>query len=277
MSAATSADPTLATSSLREVFAMDRIDRVTTAISLCLAIGAHAAFAMSVFAAERPDRPQPPVIRSELELAPPPPPLPPPSTPEPEASPPTARLAPAAQAPASPPPAARAGALMTATPEEAPKGQAKDMLDFVTDPAGTSYGSGVVARGGIAEHGVEGARVAPLTTAHIDRAAPPSAAGGDAITPAASLAKTASLAGDDPCHGFFPRETDEDSGVALVKVVVRPDGTVLRTTLLRETPPHQGFGRAAERCLSASRFSAALDKTGRAVTAEVAISVRFVR
>ncbi|OJY30448.1 MAG: hypothetical protein BGO98_27390 [Myxococcales bacterium 68-20] len=139
---------------------------------------------------------------------------------------------------------------------------------------GTSYGSGVVARGGTAEQSTGGRPrvVAPP--------APPVATGtgnGDGIVPAASLSRPARLQGDDPCGGFYPNEATADSGSAAVSLVVLPSGKVARASVASESPSGQGFGAAARRCLTASSFTPALDKSGRSVAAEVTVRVRFSR
>ena len=110
--------------------------------------------------------------------------------------------------------------------------------------------------------------------------APPVATGtgnGDGIVPAASLSRPARLQGDDPCGGFYPNEATADSGSAAVSLVVLPSGKVARASVASESPSGQGFGAAARRCLTASSFTPALDKSGRSVAAEVTVRVRFSR
>ena len=247
--------------SLGDVFALDS-DRTTSLMALCAAVGLHAALALG--ASTSGSAPPAPVIVSEVELAPSPPP---PPEPEPEPEPEAVR--PAAAAPAAPA-AARAGRILAATP--APAAKADDLVDFVSDPAGTSYGSGVVARGGTAERstGVQPRVVGPPGPA---RTAP----AGDGITPAANLQRAAKLSADDPCKGQYPGEASVDSGAASVSVVVSSAGKVMRATLVSESPSGQGFGAAARRCLASTSFSPAIDKGGNAATAQLTVSVRFTR
>ena len=133
---------------------------------IALALAAHGALAFAARGA--PSVLVPPPQVTEIELPPPP-------EPEKVTPPPEAKEDPAAQpskpSAAPPPQAARAGALLTAK-DNAPSSKDEPLVDFVTDPNGTSYGSGVVARGGTAEHGERGATVKGVGTA----AAPPVAA-----------------------------------------------------------------------------------------------------
>jgi protein TonB len=252
------------------VFALEN-DRIASVLAVCGAVGLHAALAFGTSFSPVPA--SPPTIVSEIELAPPPPP--PPPEPE-EATPPKEEPAPSpprAAAAAPPPPraAARAGAIVAADP--ATKGS-EDLVDFVTDPMGTSYGSGVVARGGTAEHSTGGR---PRVVSSPPAPAATTARSGDGIAPAASLSRAARLQGDDPCRGFYPNEATADSGSAAISLVVLPSGQVVRASVASETPAGQGFGAAARRCLTAASFSPALDKSGQTVTAAVTVSVRFTR
>jgi hypothetical protein len=256
---------------LGPVFALEN-DPTTSFVAWCAAVGLHAALMLGatspVAASVVPLLPP-----TEIELAPPPP-LPEPPPP-PEEPPPPKEESPTPSPPvaskAAPPAAARAGAVVAADPA-APKSD--DLVDFVNEEAATSFGSGVVARGGTAEHGTSAPRRAatpgpPATSAKPD----------DGIVPAASLSRSARLgtARDDPCRGFYPNDATSDSGAAHVTVVVLPSGKVSRSTIGREDPPGQGFGLAAQRCLTSTRFSPALDRSGNAVATSVTISVRFVR
>ena len=259
---------------LGPVFSLEN-DRIAGLLALCAAVGVHAAIAFGSASAWVSPPPLPAIV-SEVELAPPPLPVPVlPEVPPPAEEP--APTAPAATTPVAPvraapsPAAARAGAIMAADPTA--KGS-EDMVDFVSDPAGTSYGSGVVTRGGTATHSTGGiARVPPPT-------APPArgpSTAEEGVTPSASLSRAARLQGDDPCSGYYPAEATADSGSAVISVVVLPSGKVARVSMKEEAPAGQGFGAAARRCLSSSSFTPALDRAGNIVSAALTVRVRFSR
>ena len=158
--------------------------------------------------------------------------------------------------------------------ESAPS--AKDeLVDFVTDPAGSTYGSGVVARGGTAEHGERGATAAGVgsTPVPVRAAAPPQ----DGLVAAANLSRRAALNERDACAGFYPSEAEVDSGAVTLTVVVRADGGVSSASVVSESPVGQGFGKAARACLQKKRFEPSLDRSGTAVAAATTIKLRFVR
>ena len=236
---------------------------------IALALAAHGALAFAVHGAPSVLVPLPQV--TEIEL--PPPPEPDKVTPPPEA-----KEDPAAQpskpSAAPPPQAARAGALLTAK-DNAPSSKDEPLVDFVTDPNGTSYGSGVVARGGTADHGERGATAKGVGNA----AAPPAAASpvGAGLTAAADLSRRASLSEANACAGFYPSEASADSGTVALTLVVRADGVVTSAAVVSESPPGQGFGLAARACLQRKRFEPSLDRAGTAVSAATTIRVRFVR
>src|SRR4051812_42936308 len=137
--------------------------RVALALCFALATVAHAAFGFGVKTVRRTAPTPPPMI---VELAPPPA-VEPPKAPEPpkEMAPESpAKMAPAPRLAAHAPPvqapaAARAGALLTAKDDTSKPSDAPP-VDFVTEPSGTTYGGGVVARGGTADFGVRGATAA---------------------------------------------------------------------------------------------------------------------
>lgn len=206
-----------------------------------------------------------PVV-TEVEL--PPAPDPPPTAPPQEAS--AVAPSPATKpAVAAPPPAARAGALLTAK-TAAPAGN-EELVEFVTDPNGTSYGSGVVARGGTAERGEVGAA---LTHAQMPAR---TASAGDGLTPNANLSRRATLDEPNACAGSYPTDANVDSGSVTLTVVVRGDGVVTTASVLSETPANQGFGHAARTCIVRKRFTPALDRAGNAVATSTTLKVGFVR
>jgi protein TonB len=244
---------------------------------VAVAIFAHgAAFAAS-------DRPPPsapsPVPPLEVELAASADPAPPaPAAPspikedEPPEALPTARhpARPVARPVAAAAPvavAAKVGALLTS-------GETADSADpvaFFSDPNGGAYGSGVVARGGQADHGT-----GPTLAASVP--APTSGRGhADGVTPAANLSRAPSLDEADACRGFFPTEATVDSAKVDLVVVVQPGGRVSSATIARESPLGEGFGQAARACLLSKRFTAGADREGRAVTASAAVRVHFTR
>jgi periplasmic protein TonB len=250
------------------------------ALGVCFAIAAlaHAAFALGVHPARAVPRA---VVVTELELVVPAPPAPtaPPAPAAPPA--PTAPVPePTAPAPrrggarASAPAAARAGALLTARSDPDREQASGAPVDFVTDPSGGSYGSGVVSRGGSAELGIAGGRAAG--TGNVPAAVSP-AGRGDGLTPAANLSRAARLTEPDACRGYYPPDTTFDVGQVTVTVVVRAGGEASSVAVLAESPSGQGFGQAARACLLSTRFSPALDKGGRAVSTAATIHVRFSR
>jgi len=242
-------------------------------IGWVLALGSHAAAALLFVNHQQASahvRPRPPV---DMEfVAPPEPPPPPPEVAQPEEP---KAAATRAVAPA-PPAAARAGALHTAKADVAPAQQQEEAVDFTTDPHGASYGGGVVAVGGTADHGAVGARVvpeggktpgAPVTSRPV----------ADALTPASDLSRKPRLPGGDPCHGFFPSTAHDDVGDAAVMVTIGKSGRVSHTQLVSESPPGQGFGAAARTCLASQNFVPALDRAGNPAATAIRVNLRFSR
>jgi hypothetical protein len=135
-------------------------------------------------------------------------------------------------------------------------------VDFVSDPNGKSFGSGVVAVGGSAEHGA-GAQLTRGPTS--------------AIAAEADLSRRARLAEADACRGYYPRTARSDKGVALLAVSVRSTGVVAAASIVSESPMGEGFGQAALECLGRKVFQPAADLRGRAVDSVVRLNVRFTR
>lgn len=243
-------------------------------LALLGAFALHAAIAL----APRPAAAPPPdAAPLEIELPPPPvepapPPPEPPSAPEPPTK--TAAApapAPIAARPAAHAAAARAGNVLTQAPNAAPS---EDILDFVTDPSGASYGSGTVMRGGTAA--AASGPVAASPTRGVGTGRGP-VGDGDAIVSPEHLSRRARLGERDVCSGFFPRDADADVAEVTVVAVVRANGAVASVTVAAESPRGQGFGAAARRCLGASRFEPALDERGQAVSSAPTVKVRFSR
>ena len=241
---------------------------------VAVALFAHGA----AYAASERVRPTvaPPVVPLEVELTafdpePPPPPPPAPEEEVPHEPVPVVRpvnVAPRPVAPSAPnvATAAKVGALLTS-------GETSDSTDpvaFFSDPQGGAYGSGVVARGGHADHGT-GAGVATAVAPPL----PPRDA--DEVTSAVNLSRAPSLDEPDACRGFFPTEASFDSGKVDLVVIVQAGGRVTSATIVRESPAGEGFGAAARACLLSKRFTPGANRAGRAVTASAAVRVHFTR
>lgn len=244
-----------------------RAQRRAWAAHLAAACGVHLTLALSLAGGAPLPAERWPVTEVVLE-APPPPSTP--SPPEPERAhepPPPAAAAPPKRmrerAP-DPAPVARAGALLTAT--DAPDRPAEAPVRFVTDPNGRGYGTGIVARGGLAEHGSGNTVtnvVVPVATS-------------DHITPADKLRQQPVLLGDG-CRGFFPDRAVPDQGQVSVIATVSASGNLSRLEIESEAPAGEGFGRAARACLAKRRFTPALDEHGEPTAARTRINLRFTR
>ena len=244
-------------------------------IAALVALGIHAGFA--AFAAEREPEAKlpPPPVDVELAFREPPPPPPPAPEPVKEPEPPPKAEAPkpiAKAAPAPPPPAAKAGAVLTAPPDPTPSPTEAEPFDFTSDPNSHVYGSGVVAVGGTATHGLEGARVGGTGIAPKRDAAP-----GDGLTAASDLSQKPRLREADPCRGFFPNTAHDDVAVASVRVVIGKNGKVSSANVVSESPAGQGFGGAARRCMLDQVFAPAIDRNGDAAATAINVNVRFSR
>ncbi|HKU43643.1 MAG TPA: energy transducer TonB [Polyangiales bacterium] len=185
--------------------------------------------------------------------------------PEPESPPqPAAAAPPPAPRPqraAKPPAPAQAGTLITAREPTTP--EPTEPVRFVTDPNGRSFGTGIVARGGSAQHGE--APTLPLP-----------AAGGLRITPADRLRRAPQLAGDG-CRGYFPPHAQRDSGSVSLVATVLPNGSIARLDIQAETPLGEGFAAAARACLGQRKFVPALDEHGEPTAARTRINLHFTR
>jgi protein TonB len=201
----------------------------------------------------------------------PPPPAPPPPAPVTQELPPEPEKPQRAERakPAAPPSPARAGALLT-TPEQPTLTPAADEpVRFVTDPNGRGYGSGMVARGGTADHAEHAVPVPPARS--------PAPAAKPGLVFAERLSRQPSLGAHDPCRGFFPQAAQINRGEVSVIVTVRDQGAVVRTEIENEAPVGQGFGAAARACLAKQRFEPALDDAGRPTAARTRVRITFAR
>lgn len=245
-------------------------------IAVLIAFAAHAG--LGIYAARRtPDASvsAPPVDVELTFREPPPPPPEPPPLPEPpkEPDPPKAEAPkPVLAKAAAPPPAARAGAVLTAPPDPTPAPAAEEPFDFTSDPNSHVYGSGVVAVGGTASHGLAGAQVGGTGIAPKKDPTP-----GDGLTAVGDLSQKPRLREADPCRGFFPQSARDDVAAASVRVVIGKDGAVRSANLLSESPAGQGFGAAARRCMLDQTFAPALDRDGKPAATAINVNVRFSR
>lgn len=234
--------------------------------ALLLTLAAHAAL---VFVAAHAKAPVPAIVDvTEVELlaAPTKPPEPTPAPPpEPAPSAPAPAAAPAAAKPRVARPSAPAAAAPLRTIDESvPTSDAP--VRFVTDPNGTAFGFGSVARGGSAPSAPVGALPAAAESPR------PSV-----VASAPVLSRPPRLAESDPCRGFFPESATADRGEVSLHVRVERDGAVRSIRVLSELPAGQGFGFAARDCLRSKRFSPALDAAGQEVAVVSPITVRFSR
>lgn len=254
----------------RVLAGLNRGDRGARAVAIVVAGLVH--LVVSAFASNLPARAvAPPPKVSEIELAPPPEAAPPPPPPPPEPSRPAETATSQAKAAPSAPAVARAGNVVTAKSDAPAPAEA---VDFVTDPDGRSFGSGVVARGGTLERATVPTPVAPPPGPAVVRVA---AGSGDVPVATENLGRPARLDDANPCAGFYPPAASADSGLVTLALVVRPSGELAAANVVDESPRGEGFGAAARACLAKTSFTPALDRAGKAVTAAVSIRVRFTR
>jgi protein TonB len=278
---------------LERIFAF--AEQRTPAVLSAAILGAvllHAAAAFALPAKQQRVAPPPPALEAEFTQAPevalpPPEPKPDPAPPAPTAAP-TPELA-APKPNGAPPPAARAGNVLTAKDEAAndAKDAKEEPVEFVTDPDGASYGSGVVARGGTADVGLAGASAngasggtggaAAKAEGGGSAAAPGSTPAAETITPAANLSQLPKLTEADACKGFFPSEAADDAAIVTLVVVVKTSGAVSSASIVAESPKGEGFGNAARACLLSKRFTPGLDKSGAATLSSATLNVHFTR
>ena len=231
-------------------------------------LGEVHAFAVLVRAEVR-DRLQSQIDVDLSEPPPPPPPTPEPE-PEPQAPPPT----PAAAAPPTdtppPPAAAEAGKVLTQDPD--PNEPVDLTGDGFVSGTGDRFAGGVTASNGTSKDAVRDLRAQPEGVGK----APP---GPVAAPSGPDLSKAASPMGGSWNDCEFPAEADIegiDSAVVQLTVTVGPNGRAKSVTILRD--PGNGFGQSARSCAFRKTFSAALDRTGTAITMSTApFTVRFTR
>jgi hypothetical protein len=261
------------TSVVAELAGLAEPHRDRLLIAAVVAFAVHAGLGLYAASREPTAAVPPPPVEVELAFREPPPPAPEPvKEPEPkpveppkaEAPRPIAKVAP-------PPPAARAGAVLTALPDPTPTPTAAEPFDFTSDPNSHVYGSGVVAVGGTATHGLAGARVGGTGTEPVRPAA------GDGLTAASDLSQKPRLREADPCRGFFPDTAHDDVAVVSVRVVIGKSGGVSSASVVSESPSGQGFGAAARRCMLDQVFVPALDRSGNSAATALNVNVKFSR
>jgi TonB family protein len=255
---------------LNELLKLAQPHRDRLLLAAVLALVGHAG--LGLFAATHTVTPvhvAPPVDVEFVLREPPPPPDPIPDAPPPEA--PKAAAPPVLAKAAPPPPAARAGAVVTAL-ADAVQTEPAEPFDFTSDPNSHVYGSGVVAVGGQASHGLAGAQLGGRGT---EPARAPSR--GDGLTALGDLSQRPRLRVQDPCRGFFPARARDDVAVVSVRVVVGKGGNVASASVVSESPTKQGFGAAARACMLDQTFIPALDRAGRPAATALAVNVRFSR
>jgi len=209
------------------------------------------------------------------------PPKPPEPEPEPEPAPAPKVVAPADTPPPQddpyePPPAA-AAAPNVITQEPDPD-EPLDMTSFgIATGTGEGPGYGMVAGAGTAKTATQNpnAQVGGVPGGKGTGGPPPPPpppAGPD-------RSKAASLVGSASWNCPFPPEAEaEDMNLAYVtlSVTVRPDGTPLSVKVVND--PGHGFGRAARLCALQRRYTPALDREGKPITATTPpIRVKFTR
>jgi outer membrane biosynthesis protein TonB len=243
-------------------------------IAVLIAFAAHAGVGLYATQRTAEAKEAVPPVNVELTFREPPPPEPAPA-PEPPKEPDPPKLEapkPAVAKVAAPPPAARAGAVLTAAPDPTPEPRAAEPFDFTSDPNSHVYGSGVVAVGGTATHGLAGARVGGTGIAPKRDTAP-----GDGLIAAGDLSQKPRLRQADPCRGFFPDTARDDVAAATVRVVIGKDGKPRSANLVNESPAGQGFGAAARRCMLDQTFVPAIDREGNEAATAINVNVRFSR
>jgi periplasmic protein TonB len=234
-----------------------------------LALSLHAALGLFAFGHRATEQALDVPLEVELLAPPPPAPEPPPPEPEPEAKAPEPVVVKpvVARAPA----AAAAPNVLTAPPEPSAPAPAEP-FDFTSDPRSTMLGAGVVAVGGTAAFGVQGAKADGVGSKPVIPAR-----AGDGLVAHSDLSRKPSLPRRDPCRGYFPRGAQDDAAEVVVRVVVAKDGRVTSVRILSESIPRQGFGEAARACMEAQRFEPALNHSGAAVATAIPVNVRFSR
>jgi TonB family protein len=232
--------------------------------ALVVALGVHAALALVKVA----PRPAPPAARhTVVRLAPPQPhhEVPPPpheqSLPATPARP-AARRAPRAAAPA----AAQAAPAATAPAPAPAVASPPPLFHFSHDASGAGY---ALAAGG----GAPGA----VTAGSPSGGGGTGLASGPAAGPTAVSVQPPRLGEADPCKGYFPAEAQTDRGEVRVQLRVDAQGRVISVSLLREKPEQEGFGIAARACLRDKEFEPARASDGRALSAELVVTLRFER
>jgi len=96
--------------------------------------------------------------------------------------------------------------------------------------------------------------------------------------PGPDLSRQVSLQGGSAWNCPFPPEADAeqiDQAVVTVQITVKPDGSVLSASVVRD--PGHGFGRQARGCALTRRYLPALDRTGTPILQSIPVNVNFSR
>jgi protein TonB len=140
-----------------------------------------------------------------------------------------------------------------------------DLTDgFVSGSSSTVAGGAAAAQSGTSP-GMVAASLTPTTHA-------------PSVVPSLDRSRRPALAGGLAWACPFPTEADAagiDDAVVGIRVDVDSSGEV-RSVSVPNDPGH-GFGRAAQRCAMAKRWTPALDRDGSPVGGNVDLRVRFVR
>jgi TonB family protein len=155
-------------------------------------------------------------------------------------------------------------------------------IDFagvtLTNPSGSAGWASVTGNGAT----LQGALGAPARGTSTGSAAGSGSGGGDAQRELSAVVGLTSLsrpprapALDEALRTNYPAEARAQGlpGHALVRARILADGRVGDTRILLASAPE--FGRACQRTLSGSRWSAPLDKRGQPVTTEVSYQCQF--
>jgi protein TonB len=252
------------------VFGVDTPEpRLAIFAAVAIALGAHAGLllwagrsgqSLESWSAALAARVHSEVSREQyVELVPPPPPAVHP--PDPEPTPPKTRNVSRRTAEIRPPPPAQAGKVVAREPNpDAPVDLSGET--FVVGSAST-YAGGVTAPSGTNPTAVQ--------TREVDPRSPPGSGEADRSSPVSI---------EDPdwkCP--WPNEAADlpiDQQLVLIRVVVRPDGTVESAQIIKD--PGHGFGQQAVACAFRTRFVPALDARGRPIRAQSPpVRVKFTR
>jgi protein TonB len=236
------------------------------ALSSAIALALHVV-AGSVLPRGAASRPPAPLTTEVFEIDPtpePPPPSPEERAPDPPPEPARAKVAVAARPTAPAPSPAAAGAVLTASPDDAPL----DLSNTFVTGSSISYQGGTTSRA----PGLARTTAAPRGSTVVGG----SGKSGSAAGPDRS--RRASLTGSASWNCPFPQQADLEGinhATSLLSVTVDASGRASSVAILRD--PGHGFGLAARACALRRRYHAALDRSGLPVATTLVLNVRFDR